>query len=195
MVGVRLVPPVGGCVDDAWQDRVRAHALLAVLRVERLDERDHGRLGGDVAGRPAEWPQRGTRRHGHERPAAALDEPRHCGVRQVEGRRDVEAEHAVEVLPARLVDERPVREATHQVDDGLEIVHGRDRGIRAARRIQQVRADELDPVAELLARPLELLLDDPGDRAVVARVEQLAHDPAAQRTGAAGDQHTHGTGG
>ena len=48
VVGVRLRLAVGGRVDHARQDRVAADAVALVLGVERLDQREHRRLGGDV---------------------------------------------------------------------------------------------------------------------------------------------------
>ena len=91
--------------------------------------------------------------------------------------------------------ERAREEAADEVDHRLEILHRGHRIVGSSVRVDEVRAHERGAVAELGLGALALLLDDPGDGAVVARVEQLAHDRAPQRSGATGHEHTHDRGG
>ena len=86
-------------------------------------------------------------------------------------------------------------EPTHEVHDRLQIVHG-GHGVRGpALWIDEVCPHERDTLAELHLGALALALDDPCERAVIARFEQFADDRATQSPGPAGHEHTHDPGG
>jgi hypothetical protein len=82
-------------------------------------------------------------------------------------------------------------EPAHKVHHRLQIVDCGDRLVGSALRIDQVGAHESDSVAELRLGALALGVHDPGERAVVVRIEQLADDRATQSAGATGHEHTH----
>ena len=65
---------------------------------------------------------------------------------------------------------------------------------RRRRRVDQVRLARARPARRAPSRRARARVDDPGDRAVVARVEQLAHDRATQSPGATGHEHAHNRG-
>ena len=112
-----------------------------VLGVEGLDEGQHRGLGGEYAAAPGtaggrRWP---TRRRTSPRPAP---DPRHRGVREVEGGREVEAEHPVEVFPLVSCAGGP-GEAADQVHHSLEVLDRGHRLVGAACRVDQVGPHDL----------------------------------------------------
>ena len=177
---------VRGGVDHARQHGVAAHAVVAVLGVQGLDEGEHGGLRGHVAGRARERPQRRSGRHADEGAAAALGQAGHRRPCQAEGRPEVEAKLLLEVLRVGLVDLRAGGEAAHQVDHRRKALDGGDSRLRGV-GIGQVGLDQREAVALLDAVPLPG--NDPrrGDR--VARVEEVVDDRRAERSGASRNEH------
>src|SRR5205823_3753618 len=81
----------------------------AVLDVQRLDERQDGRLRYDVRRRARERAECGSRRHGHVRAAAAAQPARDRRAREKDVGPQVQAHQALEVLGVGLVDQAALR--------------------------------------------------------------------------------------
>ena len=180
-------------VDHARQDRVAAHAVVAVLGVERLDEREHGGLGDDVAARrrrTAAAPARAeTTRRRRRRAARGAASPRGRAGRPAAGSARIIARTRRRL---GLVDARPLGEAADQVH------HGASRSSTAAPRPPPPPSGSKRSALTRLASP-ELLSSRSRSRStsqvrrhLVARRRSSSRDHrGAERSGSTGDEHGH----
>ena len=149
VVGVRLRRAVGGRVDHARQDRVRADALACGSRRR-------------APGRTRAPPPSRSRRRRRPRTAAAParadtatnEPPPRSSSRGIAARARLKAgarlSRSIRSKSSQvgLVHERAREEAADEVHDRLEVVHRRHRLLGSALRIDQVGAHERGPVAE-----------------------------------------------
>ena len=180
-------------VDHARQDRVGAHAVAAVLGVEGLDEREHRRLGGDVAGGAGERPQRGPRRDAHERAAArrapAAASPRARAGRPAAGSAASWRSNSSALGLVHLA--RPSAKPPTRFTTAPEVVDAAPPRPSAA--CSSSRSASTSVSRSWCRGPssaLALRLHDPGGGdADSRRLQQLLEHGGAERAGATGDQY------